>query len=69
MCFPAVGKGSSREGGFEPSNIEGQLMGKDKTESNTEECVWSRRRNILDTGWRRSGCCGCRMVVGVEDRR
>lgn len=64
-----MGKGSNREGGFEPSKIEGQLMGKDKRENNKKECVWRIRRNILDTGWRRSGCCGCRVVVGIGDRR
>lgn len=53
---------------FEPSKVEGQLMGKDMTKHSKEECVWGRRKNIiLDIGGRKPGC-GYRMFVGVEDR-
>lgn len=63
-----MGKGSSREGAFEPSKVEGQLMGEDTTKHSKEECVWGRRKNIiLDIGGRTPGC-GYRMFVGVEDR-
>lgn len=63
-----MGKGSSREGVFEPSKIEAQLMGKGMAKHSKEECFWGRRRNIiLDIGGKKPGC-GYRMFVGVEDR-
>jgi hypothetical protein len=53
LYFPVVGKRSSREGGIKSSKVEGPSMGKDKTKSNKEECVWRRKSKISSLNyWR-----------------
>lgn len=58
---------SSREKGFKPPKVEGQSMRKDKTKSEKEEVRW-RNLSSLDIEGRRSGKCGCRVVVSEEVR-